>query len=702
MNLKRIHLRNFKKHEDLLVEFSQTLTVIMGANWAGKSSLLHAIFFALFGATAVPGGKNKIVRRGAKNCEVLLEFDDYELTRTLTTATLKKAGSLVATGHTAVNEYIETKVMHLDQKRAIELSYSPQSETAALLTLGAPKLNRMIEELTDADYVERLIVACGEKVKAAQARLDTLGPAVDLSEAQTQHAAATADVADADAQLLHINEYLQALLAEYPKQVRLYREADEANKKVAKRRALEESLEMTVAKIEQMTAALASLDNPDMADLKERADRARHLAEELRGLQQKAEGLKQQEDELNRWFDTTGAKWQEDEQFVEEHEKIQKEYNEKLDKTNLLQNSVNQMNAEFGRLQVEVSKSECGSCHRPFDEAAAKKSKDKLKLAEKNLMDVKTKFNESKSEMVNLKLKLDTVAKKLPPAGYETIYNSKVADLERAQAAWQALGTLPSPEQVAQAATADREAAAALLAAAGASQKHRSTAEALARLERERQDTLAAIELLPSVRADVEAIEKELSRIMTETTEWTESKGEWLEARAQAAGVLASASAAIVQANARADKGRELEKRTTRFGALQKWLRDSKTRFLAETWESIMLPAGEFVGMATMGYATAVGRSDDGDFSVTEDGVDGPMVTASGGMRSICGVALRLGLASILPQGTGFLVLDEPSSELNNEHAAALAGALRAQGRQVILVTHREGEEYVSDTVVRL
>ena len=78
------------------------------------------------------------------------------------------------------------------------------------------------------------------------------------------------------------------------------------------------------------------------------------------------------------------------------------------------------------------------------------------------------------------------------------------------------------------------------------------------------------------------------------------------------------------------------------------------------------------------------------------------MVSASGGMASICGVALRMALDHVLAQSVGFVVLDEPSSELNDEHAASLGGALRGQQRQVILVTHREGEEFVSDTVISL
>jgi ABC-type protease/lipase transport system fused ATPase/permease subunit len=71
-------------------------------------------------------------------------------------------------------------------------------------------------------------------------------------------------------------------------------------------------------------------------------------------------------------------------------------------------------------------------------------------------------------------------------------------------------------------------------------------------------------------------------------------------------------------------------------------------------------------------------------------------------MAAIAGTALKLSLGSCLPVSPGFILLDEPSSELDNDRAAALASALSTAGVQVILVTHRTGEEYVAGTVVTL
>ena len=48
--LVKLVLTKFKKHEDLTVNFVSGLNVIRGLNEAGKSSIYHAISYALYGS----------------------------------------------------------------------------------------------------------------------------------------------------------------------------------------------------------------------------------------------------------------------------------------------------------------------------------------------------------------------------------------------------------------------------------------------------------------------------------------------------------------------------------------------------------------------------------------------------------------------------------------------------------------------------
>src|SRR5439155_743483 len=77
MQLLRLRLVNFRQHADTELEFGPGITGIIGPNGSGKTTILEAIAWALYGAQAVRGDKDSIRRLGAKGragVEVDLEF----------------------------------------------------------------------------------------------------------------------------------------------------------------------------------------------------------------------------------------------------------------------------------------------------------------------------------------------------------------------------------------------------------------------------------------------------------------------------------------------------------------------------------------------------------------------------------------------------------------------------------------------------
>ena len=71
----KITLKNFRCYKHATFEFGKGLVLISGPSGEGKSTILMAIHFALFGSG------NKLASYGHTSCEVQLEFDDMKIIR---------------------------------------------------------------------------------------------------------------------------------------------------------------------------------------------------------------------------------------------------------------------------------------------------------------------------------------------------------------------------------------------------------------------------------------------------------------------------------------------------------------------------------------------------------------------------------------------------------------------------------------------
>ena len=77
MILRRLRLKNYRNYRSLEIEFPTGLIGVVGRNGVGKTTLLEAIAFALYGSEASRTKAKGLRRDGAGNeetCEVELEF----------------------------------------------------------------------------------------------------------------------------------------------------------------------------------------------------------------------------------------------------------------------------------------------------------------------------------------------------------------------------------------------------------------------------------------------------------------------------------------------------------------------------------------------------------------------------------------------------------------------------------------------------
>ena len=77
--IESLLLRDFRSHDDSKVNFCPGLNIFLGEVGAGKTSILEAVSFALFGKYSSSLSQNELIRRGSKEAKIILVFSILQL-----------------------------------------------------------------------------------------------------------------------------------------------------------------------------------------------------------------------------------------------------------------------------------------------------------------------------------------------------------------------------------------------------------------------------------------------------------------------------------------------------------------------------------------------------------------------------------------------------------------------------------------------
>jgi exonuclease SbcC len=127
MILKKIKIKNIRSYKQGEIEFPEGSTLLMGDIGSGKTSILLAIEFALFGLQ--PGQKgNSLMRNNEEDAQVTLEFE-VDDKRVIIERSLKKSGKSMAQADTSItvnDEKFEGSVTEIKNKILTLLNYPPE------------------------------------------------------------------------------------------------------------------------------------------------------------------------------------------------------------------------------------------------------------------------------------------------------------------------------------------------------------------------------------------------------------------------------------------------------------------------------------------------------------------------------------------------------------------------------------------------
>ncbi len=186
--IKDIRLQDFIAHKDTRLEFGKGITIFVGHNGSGKSSVIDAITFALFGEHTRKSGKN-LVRRGAGQCTVQMRFEinsrEYQATRIsgaqpFSQLTLVSEGGKEVSRHLVGGErkqfgesvsFEVARVLGLDYDKMRVAAVVQQGELLRIVDAPPKEFKELLNGLIGIDRLDRASSVMLEVVRGFRERL---------------------------------------------------------------------------------------------------------------------------------------------------------------------------------------------------------------------------------------------------------------------------------------------------------------------------------------------------------------------------------------------------------------------------------------------------------------------------------------------------------------------------------------------------
>jgi len=169
MIIKNLALKNFRKFKDVIIDFPDGVTAVVGLNGVGKSTIFEAIAWVLYGSVAARTSADQIKRQGASHndpCRVELEFvfeeNNFRIVREIsgkylsTSATATVNGKIAATGAEVVSKFIQKK-LGIDFKSFFTSIFAKQKELNALSSMIASERKPLILKMLGIDSLDDII-----------------------------------------------------------------------------------------------------------------------------------------------------------------------------------------------------------------------------------------------------------------------------------------------------------------------------------------------------------------------------------------------------------------------------------------------------------------------------------------------------------------------------------------------------------------
>ncbi len=706
---KMIHsvtLKNFKQHRNLSLDFSAGLNAITGENGFGKTTILKAILYALFGATAA-GKKEHLTTRGSDgemsvDLQVTIAKRDIGIFRSHNKALITSTndGEILASGHTACSALVED-LLGLNHKMFRHLLYAAQGETQALLKMGAADLQRKLEEITKLNQIDEIVDVISKDLQELSGQLSV------IDKTDTNYQTLDEEICVLTNELLILEEEIQegTIMKDFTKA------KTDAHKKLVSELAEHlNNVKVAKAASDQIKTSIRNVTN-ELIELRSYGVVPSKSIEKVLTYKLEEGKLRQQEYnaylekvKLARHLDAVAeAALNNHDAFVklkpifDDLDSLKALYDLDSGKSKLLE-------GELAGLKNQ--KTDCPTCKRPFDEQAHKHVTDRIQAIESEITLLKIRLNAhilQKETLIRANKIPKIISFKVEVENLLKAYDLAVDQLN------------PVVEEV-----------------NGLTPKFSGDVEdEISKLRNEYHELKLEYNHAIQYEAKVQACERQLVNLQSELSKHTIDDNEWsdsdlaiaqseledftLELQKITEKLAAdkykhdamerdkkTKSAAAVKAKENFDNLARIEKDQADGKALQTYLRNNRARIMADTWTSVTSLTSSYVSDITEGLISDLTRDSSGGFTVNEGGFTTPVEELSGARQSIVGLGLRVALGKAFFGNNSFILLDEVTADCSDNNAAAIAGMLQALDSQVLFVTHRTGDAVNATHIISL
>ncbi|MDE1849286.1 MAG: AAA family ATPase [Candidatus Micrarchaeota archaeon] len=747
--IKSIELVNWKTHGSTRLNFARGTNLLIGQMGAGKSSIMDAISFALFGTfpSMSRGSVGGLIRNKPsqkREAKIRLEFtngdDEYAVERRLTldgpsSAELKRNGSYLQSQPKRVTEEIE-RILRIDYDLFSKAIYAEQNGLDYFLNIDPRERKRKIDGFLGLDrFVNALEntkatmndlnrtassdeqIAEGFDVKQLNEQLGAI--AAELEGYRKTNSEAKERKKDVEKEKDAVERELKASKEMYDKRMKLDKQIQEMGGRLSalkheigeiKKKGLmgKEELDAGIRKAEKQLKALVD----DEKEMGERLLSAQGVKAKLEGDLARARKDLSEMERLKKEIHGKDI-----DEFRKRHEALAKEIEEAVKESA----SSMAMKEEKERALAELKKhiSKCPVCERDLDEGL------KQKLTQKNMKEIasmRKRIDELKSMDGSKRKERDSISEQLKKM---EISSDKLKDYEGIEGRLKEIeGSITKSAKDSESAKSGHEAA---------KERVLKARDSIASLRSSRE----TVERGEAYAAEAKRIDKEISdrRAEQQGIDVSQERLDALQADFSDRSSMLSKINAEIESNSRymSDKEKQIEGKRVEIAKVEriyetikkkKRIVEELAKFRSSLEETQVVLRSRLVGSVNEimheiwpqiypygDYTSIMLDATDNDYVLKlRSVVDNEEIwqeveaIASGGERSTACLTMRIAIALVLVPNLKWLILDEPTHNIDREGIAKFVEVLNDAIPKIIdqtfIITHDEALKQVSNAKI--